>query len=138
MQNASSQSKQGPRLSRARCSLLAGCLSLAFLLSLLWCCKLWLHLRAFMLQLMNILPVSARFQAHLQNLPCDCQVATFSFKQVTLKKQINSGICINFTDNKRFIVMFFFFSVHEVGHSMRIHRLSRAAQTASAFIFILV
>lgn len=46
--------------------------------------------------------VSARFQAHLQNLPCDCQVATFSFKQVTLKKkQINSGICINFTENKK-------------------------------------
>lgn len=43
--------------------------------------------------------VSARFQAHLQNLPCDCQVATFSFKQVTLKKQINSGLCINFTEN---------------------------------------
>lgn len=53
--------------------------------------------------------VSARFQAHLQNLPCDCQVATFSFKQVILKKQINSGICINFTENKQFIVMFFSF-----------------------------
>lgn len=39
--------------------------------------------------------VSARFQTHLQNLPCDCQVATFSFKQVTFKKKAN------FTENKK-------------------------------------
>ncbi|XP_011603551.2 uncharacterized protein [Takifugu rubripes] len=35
----------------------------------------------YMAVLAKLQVLKARFQAHLQNLPCDCQVATFSFKQ---------------------------------------------------------
>lgn len=79
--------------------------------------------------------VSARFQAHLQKLPCDCEVATFSFRQVA--NQLWDFHEFHFLVLEVKDSSFILFSVHEFGHILRsrLTRLSRR-RSASAFIFM--